>query len=298
VAARLSSGNLDDRDPFLKNIVAWASDQEPIRALLLVGSRALPEPADALADYDVQLYTVDYRQYTRDEVWLSAIGRLWMVIPESYEDRGHHIPTRLANYEGGIRVDFAFYPLALLRTMVRGEALDMGYRVLLDKDGATSNRRRPTYQNYRQAPPSEAEFIALVEEFWFEAYHVAKYLWRRELWLAKFRDWNCKTLLLRMIEWRAQARANWDLNTWFLGKNLREWAGDDVWPALDGVFGRFHQAAGWEALLATLALFRRLGQEAADLMGYGYPQQMDDHIAGLIIQLKQTGQASGRRHGA
>jgi aminoglycoside 6-adenylyltransferase len=275
----------------LKNILSWASAQEAVHALLLVGSRALPEPADELADFDLQVYTADHKPYTQDDAWLADIGRLLIVLPESYEDRGYHIPTRLAIYEGGVRVDFAFYPLALLKPSIGSDALDMGYRVLLDKDGTTSDQRRPAFQNYLQTPPTEAEFIALVEEFWFEAYHVAKYLWRDELWLAKFRDWNCKTLLLRMIEWRAQARANWDLNTWFLGKKLRQWAGDDVWRALDGAFGAFRQAAGWAALLATMALFRRLAQETAAQLGYGYPQQADDHIAGFILDLKEESQS-------
>ena len=47
--------------------------------------------------------------------------------------------------------------------------------------------------------PAESEFRRVVEEFWLEAYHVAKYLARDELWLAKERDWATKRFLATMI---------------------------------------------------------------------------------------------------
>lgn len=82
---------------------------------------------------------------------------------------------------------------------------------------------------------------------------------RQELWLVKFRDWSTKELLLKMMEWNAQARAGWGANTWFMGKHLRAWVEDATWDALHSAFARFDSDDSWPALLATLDLFRRLG---------------------------------------
>jgi aminoglycoside 6-adenylyltransferase len=65
------------------------------------------------------------------------------------------------------------------------EDLDVGYRVLVDKDGATSSWAAPTQHAHIPPKPSRAEYDALVEEFWSVTTYVAKGLWRVELFFAK-----------------------------------------------------------------------------------------------------------------
>jgi aminoglycoside 6-adenylyltransferase len=134
--------------------------------------------------------------------------------------------------------------------------------------------------------PSAREFTALVEEFWFEAYHVAKYLARDELWLAKARDWTTKELLLRLVEWHAGARRGPMCET-YSGKQLQKWVAPDVWPELHTVFAPFARRDSWAALLATMSLFRRLAQETAARAGFTYPADVDRHITGFILRLER-----------
>jgi len=69
--------------------------------------------------------------------------------------------------------------------------LDVGYRVLLDKDGHTSGWQAPTYRAHIPAPPSQTEYEAVVEEFWWSLTYTAKALWRRELVHAHFLISGC-----------------------------------------------------------------------------------------------------------
>lgn len=75
-------------------------------------------------------------------------------------------------YDDGVRVDYTVWPDALLER-VSGEAslpegLDVGYRVLLDKDARTSGWKHATYQAHIPAKPTKAEYDALIDEFWWD----------------------------------------------------------------------------------------------------------------------------------
>jgi aminoglycoside 6-adenylyltransferase len=268
-------------DQIFANIIAWGEEEERVRALVLVGSRAQREPADELADFDVAVFARTYEPYVQDDRWLSSIGHVWVYIPEQYDVGDETVPTRLVIYEGGIKVDFAFHTMGLV-TKVDWEG---AYRVILDKDGIAAVIASLAH-DVQHHPPVEQDLSALVREFWFEAYHVAKYLKRGELWLVKSRDWTTKELLLRMIEWHEQARRRWDYETYYMGKHLQSWVDGSTWQSLHQAFAHFDGTDSWQALLATMHLFRQLAQETAELAGFAYPEDVDQNVSGFILGLK------------
>ncbi|MBP5976847.1 aminoglycoside 6-adenylyltransferase [Brasilonema sp. CT11] len=266
-------------------IIQWAEGEESIRAIILVGSRAQNEPVDELADFDVAVFATSYQSYLQDDKWLFHFGQLWVYIPEQYEIAEDNeiaediVPTRLAIYEGGVKVDFAFHTVSLLSKL----EWDTQSRIVLDKDGITANLK--CSEQKAQQPITEQEFINLVNEFWFEAYHVAKYLKREELWLVKFRDWSTKELLLQIIEWHKQAHYGWNYNTHYMGKHLKKWVDTNIWKALHQTFAHFDYADSRDALYGTMQLFRQLAQETAEQLGFTYPANVDESISEFIEQV-------------
>lgn len=93
------------------------------------------------------------------------------------------------------------------------DVLDVGYRVLVDKDGLTQGLKPPTYTAHIPPVPTEKEYQMLIEEFWSESTYVAKNLWRDELLPAKYNlDYVMKFQLLRkLLEWRIEINHNWSL---------------------------------------------------------------------------------------
>ena len=157
-----------------------------------------------------------------------------------------------------------------------------------ERDSAAFDRGAPPAPGRPppRQPPSPEELRTLVEEYWFEAYHVAKYLARDDLWPARFRDWNTKQLLLKAIEWHARSRRGWELDTWHLGIRHREWAEPWVSERLPEAFGRADAADAWRALDASSELFRAVASETAARLGYPYPADVDRAIAGYIAHLR------------
>jgi aminoglycoside 6-adenylyltransferase len=272
----------------LPRLVVWASQDANIRRLVLVGSRARDAAPDELADIDLQVYARTPDGYTGDEGWLSGIGRPWLCVRDEYVDEGHRVPTRLVLFDQGVKVDFAFYPADAVSAGIRA---GLAHRILLDKDGAAGGARTEPFAPVHDRRPSEAEFSRAVEEFWFETYHVAKYLARDELWLAKSRDWATKQFLLRMIGWHEQVALGRPHDADSAGK--RRSMNTDTWETLHDVFARFGREESWRAMFSSMDLFRRLATRVAETLGYGYPFDVDANISRFLAGLRDASSGSG-----
>jgi aminoglycoside 6-adenylyltransferase len=272
----------------LRTIVAWAAAEPSIQALILTGSYARDDnSADELSDLDLEIYATDHEPYAASDGWMSALGTVWMYLP--LPGRGGY-PNRLVIYNGGTKVDFSLRPVAVLEELAARDPLpdlyERGYQMLIDKTGIAARLPKASGWARPATRPTQEQFTALVEEFWFETYHVGKYLRRGDLWAAKWRDWATKELLLRMIELYAHALHGWDHDTWHLGLNMRRWAEPDVWEDVHHVFAGLDAAESWRALEATMRLFRRLAQRAAELLGYRYPAGVDENLSRYTLGLR------------
>lgn len=273
---------MNPSNDLLSSIIHWAEKEEPVRALVLVGSRAQPEQTDDLADFDIRLFTRNHEKYVEDDQWLSRIGKLWLYVPDQYDEAGEVVPTRLAIYDHGIKVDFAFYKTVTLPKL----RWTGGYHLLLDKDELRAQIKSALPD--KASVLSEKEFVSLCNEFWFETYHVAKYLNREELWLVKFRDWSAKTFLLRMLEWYEQASHNWNYETYWMGTKMHAWLSPGIWENLHRTFAHFDREDSWECLLNTIQLFRTISSQLAARMNFAYPTDVDENITRFILPLQKS----------
>ena len=119
----------------------WAQQQEPIRAVIQVGSRTRQEhPADEWADVDLMLYITTPEVYMNRTDWLETIAPVWISIPSRTAGGD---PEQLVMFEDGYNVDFVFCSmktLEWLRDNTDGDPLfQRGARVLLDKDGLAAH---------------------------------------------------------------------------------------------------------------------------------------------------------------
>lgn len=277
---------LSKADQILTNILSWANQEENIRLVALAGSRARPEIHDDLADFDVNIFCRAESVYLQANDWFEKIGVVWVWLADAYNIGKLTVPTRLIIFDDGIKVDFSFFSLKSINKARQSSIFEAGYKVLLDKDGLTEKWRPSKIAQPVAVQPSEAEFSAVVNEFWFEAYHIAKYLKREELWLAKFRDWSTKEFLLKIIEWHAQAK-NPGRATYYLGKHMQEWVAPEIWNVLHGAFAYFDSADSWQALYTSTWLFRRLAKEIAQIWQFSYPEATDKAITEFINQLQE-----------
>jgi aminoglycoside 6-adenylyltransferase len=264
----------------LDEILRWAHRRDDLRAVVLTGSHARGQ-ADALSDLDIELFTTDRARYERRD-WTAEIRPVWVQLGFGPTEERPYV-VRLTVFEGGEKVDFSVGSIAVLQSLVEaGELSDLyerGYRVLVDKDGIAAKLPAAGGSPPPAEVPTEADFEAVVEEFWFEAWHIPKYLERGELWVVKLRDWTMKGLLLRMLEWEGLTR---DVDVWHIGIQLEHWAAPGAWGNLHRAFGHFDAEDSRRALLETTALFVEVSRTVATRLSFRYPSELEEAIAGSI----------------
>jgi aminoglycoside 6-adenylyltransferase len=280
---------LPDEAQVLAKLVAWGEADEGIRALILTSSRARrDETVDQLSDYDVIVAVRDPVAFARDDSLARALGRPLVRWGDQGEVLGVTMHFLGVVYDDAVKVDFTLWPVELLERVaaspVLPDDLDVGYRVLLDKDGPTSRWQEPTYRAHIPAKPKRAEYDAQVEEFWWSTTYAAKGLWRGEVVFVKFvLDFDSKLgPLRRFLEWRIELDHEWRLRPGAFGRGLERLLPTDLRDELAGTYVGSEVADNWDALFRTTALFRRVATEVGDAFGYRYPQEIDDAVTAQL----------------
>ncbi len=270
-------------------LVAWGTAHPLILAMILTSSRTRPDgPVDLLSDYDLILAVSDVRLFAFDDAWISAYGR--PIVRWGDQSEMHDLATyfRGVVYQNYVKIDYSIWPVELLeRIAVQAllpDGLDVGYRVLLDKEQRTAGWKQPSYQAFIPARPTEAEYQALVEEFWWGTTYVAKSLWRDELVFAKWmldQDLKLETMR-RMLEWRIELDQNWSVKPGIHGRGLKQLLPPDIWSEFATTYVELHVEETWAALDRVIALFRQVALDVGNALGYTYPQQVDDQVSAYL----------------
>jgi aminoglycoside 6-adenylyltransferase len=269
----------------LKKFFEWAAAREDIRAVILTSTRTTPGAMlDFFSDYDIILATTHPELYRPDD-WLADFGPLLVL----YRDpvrliHGEPAFARITQYANGLKIDFTIWTDELLRRVVAQAVekggldpdLDLGYRVLLDKDGLTAGMPSPTYQAFIPQRPREGEYHTMVEEFFHEGTYVVKYIWRQDLMALKYIfDGAMKGECLRgMLEWYMQIGHGWQVRTGAYGRNLRHKLPPDIWVELEHTYCGAEAQDNWDAFYATIALFEKVARAVGADLGFEYPQDL------------------------
>ena len=124
----------------LNELLIWAHSDRNVRAVVMTGSRANPRASvDIFSDYDIELIVNRLGDFINDENWIFKFGNVIADIKE----RNSKSLTQLVLYSDGVRIDFQIYAVIGLHQgrnlSSLPQHLDIGYKVLLDKDDITES---------------------------------------------------------------------------------------------------------------------------------------------------------------
>jgi len=274
-------------DPIIQRIIRWGLERLDVRAAILTSSLCNPSaPVDRLSDYDVIYVVTDIHPHHADDSWMEDFGHVLVVWRDPIQlDYDQERFARITQYEeDGLKIDFTFWPVELLGRIVaephlRPE-LDSGYLILLDKDGLAAGIKPPTYRAYIPRPPTEAEYLEVIEVFLHEATYMAKFLWRDDLMAAKYMlEKEMKAdQLVRLLEWRMEIDHGWSVKPGVLGRGLKHLTRPDLWVDLERTYVGPGIEENWEALFATTDLMRKVAKEVGEALGYAYPEDLHQRV--------------------
>jgi hypothetical protein len=96
---------------------------------------------------------------------------------------------------------------------------------------------------------------------------------------------HLKGLLNTMLTWHAQAHHPAGYDTWMGSRFLEEWADLRAVAELSMVFAHYDRDDIARALLATMALYRRLEQETAARWGFTVPSAREREVSAIVERL-------------
>jgi aminoglycoside 6-adenylyltransferase len=287
------------KDPNVQKLIAWGEREDSVRALVLTSSMTNPySPVDAFSDYDIIFFVRDIQPWLDDESWLDEMGKV-MVVYRDPVGKWHNSDTfaRITQYEHFLKVDYSIVPVELLDDF-RAEAsrlgrmeadLDHGYTVLLDKDGKTKGLPAPTYQAFIPKPPTEREYLTVIEEFFHEGTYLAKMLWRRDMLAAKyFLDVAGKSYkLVTMLEWLNEIEHGWTVRTTVLARGIQQRMRPELWRELEQTYVGLGLEENWEAFFRLIDLFRKVALEVGESLDFSYPVDLDQRCMEHFKWVKQ-----------
>ncbi|HEY6541276.1 MAG TPA: aminoglycoside 6-adenylyltransferase [Ktedonobacteraceae bacterium] len=275
-------------------LVAWGTAHPLISAMILTSSRTRPDgPVDLLSDYDLILVVSDVGPFAFDDAWYSDYDRPMVRWGDQSEMYGLSTYFRGVVYQNHIKIDYSIWPAELLERISADatlpDQLDVGYRVLLDKEQRTAGWKPPSYQAHIPAKPTQAQYQALVEEFWWSSTYVAKSLWRNELIFARWildQDLKIETMR-RMLEWRIEIDHHWSLKPGVYGRGLEQLLPANTWSEFASTYIALDVEETWVALDRAIVLFRQIASDVGNALGYPYPQQVDDQVSAYLHEIRE-----------
>ena len=180
----------------MMGLILQIAESLQVEAVALSGSRTSPHPQkDEFQDYDVVYIVDNLKDLISDLSWLDQFGRR---IIEQNVILGHrHLYLML--FEDGNRIDLTLCHKEHMQEWMASEA---GFRVLKDEKDLFE-AYQPNAKRYWTAPPSEEEFAASCNEFWWVSAYVVKGIRRNQLIYATDHLYGiCQQELLKVLAWQ------------------------------------------------------------------------------------------------
>lgn len=281
------------RDEKLKAIIEWARKNGDIRVVLLTSSLVNPLAiVDEFSDLDIELIFEDINPYVTDKQWLSLFGTPISVVEEdiSYFEGKHAM--KMVLYADHVKVDFKLYRKTEFLEEVKAPELqedwDLGYKVLLDKDGLTRELKPPTYQSVLIKKPSEKKYNQVLNDFWWDTTYVAKCLVRDEIFYAKFMSENelRSGYLIQLLEWYIASEHNWNITTNKYGRYFKRYLPADLWQKIEKTFSGSSIEDNWNALFAFADVAHYYGTNLAEKLGYTYPLSHEQDVRKYLEHMR------------
>lgn len=270
----------------LEKLKGWAESNDNVVALILTSSRVDGSDAkiDQFSDYDVVLYTDSLSNFNNDK-WLNFFGDVLVKWPEKPRSTmSEDWITRLVLFENRMRIDFQITE----KLDILPSDYDLGYQVLVDKNGVTKNFPQATKTKHLIKKPSEEEFLTLINDFFWDVTYVPKYLWRGSLFFAKFMFAQLHfEYLEKMIEWHIGSQHDWNVGTNVHGKYFEKYIDEPTWGEIKQTFAGVDIEENWRAFYKLVDLFTRFAQQVADELGYEYPSDQEAKMLDYFHKSKE-----------
>ncbi len=258
-------------------IIGTAKKDERIRAVYMNGSRTNPNvPKDIFQDYDIVYVVKENAPFYKDKSWIDIFGeRMYMQCPDEV-DRWNGQNRNfdkcygwLIQFRDGNRFDLHVIPVEEVNI-----SEDKLCKILLDKDDMLGQIPEPSDEDYHVKKPSQEEFWACCNEFWWCLNNVAKGLWREEVpYVHKMLYDGSHPQLVRLLDWKVGCETDFQVSTGKASKYLKCYLPADIWERFLKTYANGNIEDIWQSVYIMCDLFNDIAYEMEKRWGYRYNEK-------------------------
>ncbi len=253
-------------ESIILNLLLQVAKTLKIDAVALSGSRTNDHaPKDEFQDYDVVYIVENLEELISDLSWLNQFGNRLI---EQHNLLGHRY-LYLMLFEDGNRIDLTLCPKEYIQEWVDSEA---GFGVLKDDKGLFE-AYQPNSKRYLTYPPTEEEFAASCNEFWWVSTYVVKGVRRNQLIYATDHLYGiCQQELLKILAWQVVSdRGAVDIGKNY--KNLFHYLPDEKEKEFSSLLDLSSIEKISQSLFATMQFFHKEAQAFSRKTGFPYDKE-------------------------
>lgn len=260
-------------DTMYRLILDIANEDDRILAVYMNGSRVnVNAPKDIFQDYDIVFVVKETKSFIEDKDWIHKFGNiLYMQYPDEHPD----FPSDKENFYGwlmqfddGNRIDLHVETVAHAKEHISDDKL---CRILLDKEHILPKIPEPTDEDYYVKKPSELQFRACVNEFWWCSNNLAKGLWREEMpYVQDMANFVVRKQLEKMLSWEVGLKTDFSVSVGKSAKYLYKWLDEEEYQTYLSTYFGGDMKEAWKAVLLMCKLFVSVTASVAKGLNYTY----------------------------
>ena len=254
-------------------IMDTAKADARILAVYMNGSRTNPNvPKDLFQDYDIVYVVRETKSFIEDRDWIHRFGTvLYMQYPDEHpdypNDRENHYGW-LMQFEDGVRIDLTVQTIQYATAHIHDDKL---CKILLDKEHLLPAVPESTDEEYHIKRPTQAQFLACANEFWWCSNNLAKGLWREEMpYVQDMANFVVRKQLEKILSWKVGLLTDFQVSAGKSAKYLYRWLEADEYQAYLNTYFNGKIAQAWDAVLHMCDLFEQTAMYVGNRLGYPY----------------------------
>ena len=266
---------------------AWEDDM--IRAVYMNGSRTnINAPRDIFQDYDIVYVVRKTEPFIEDREWIKRFGDILFM---QYPDESPDYPSDKENsyawlmvFTDGNRLDLTVKTEASAKENVVEDSL---CKILLDKDGILPVIPEASDIMYRVRKPSEEQFAATCNEFWWCLNNIAKGLWRNETTYAQdMLNFVVRKQLEKLLSWKVGVLTDFTVSTGKSGKYMYKWLPEEDWKAYLDTYCGADAGSMWRSVEIMCRLFYDTSKWLSVELGFSFNKEEADNSLWYMKRVK------------
>lgn len=259
----------------LELIINFAKSNHSIKAILLNGSRANPNSVkDGFMDYDIVYVVETTKPFIENKDWISYFGKiLIMQEPDNSNLFTVEVPnqdkfTYLMQFDDGNRIDLTFATTEFAQKICKEDSQTV---VLLDKTNSFNIVLPPSDKSYFIKKPTENEFLACCNEFWWLSTYVAKGLWRKNIiYCLEIYSRDVHPELMNLLRWYVGTENDFKVTSGKYDKHFKNLLPPEIYNKLLKTYPEATEKSLWESLKTTCNLFDEVAKQISCRLDYKY----------------------------